>query len=412
MRYHKSYDGFSLVRITPKTQQQLDYVLRLNANSTIGLDFWLRTTAVNRSADVMVPPESTEVLLDMPARSIHFEYLITDIGKILRWEKNNRTERKGNFFEQYRSFNEINDFLAQVVRERKHIATLLEIGRSTENNPIYLIKLSTSNHSKKPAIWIQGGAHSREQIGTAVVLYLLHQLVDEFSRSREVKHIVDAFDWYLLPVANPDGYDYAFYWDRLWRKTRSINPPSPHCLGVDFNRNWDFHWNDATGSSNDPCSQNFAGTGPFSEPETRAISSYIFSLRERLLLFLDMHSYSQRWLTPWGYTTELPPNYAEQVKLAEITTRALESIHGIKYTVGSSAGTLYTVSGGARDWAYGVAGAKFSYTVELRDDGKFGFLLPAGEIIPSGEETWVGVKTMVAFLSREHAREHSYDSAK
>lgn len=38
-------------------------------------------------------------------------------------------------------------------------------------------------------------------------------------------------------------------------------------------------------------------------------------------------------------------------------------------------------------FSYGNASAKFSYTVELRDTGTYGFQLPANQIIPTGEET-------------------------
>lgn len=68
------------------------------------------------------------------------------------------------------------------------------------------------------------------------------------------------------------------------------------------------------GASTNPCSHNYAGVAPFSEPETRAIADYMQEeLLDKLHIFLDFHSYSQRWLTPWGYTASLPNNYAEQV---------------------------------------------------------------------------------------------------
>jgi carboxypeptidase A1 len=43
---------------------------------------------------------------------------------------------------------------------------------------------------------------------------------------------------------------------------------------------------------------------------------------------------------------------------------------------------------------YGVANVTFSYGVELRDTGKYGFLLPDDQIAPSGEETWAGVAAL------------------
>ena len=56
---------------------------------------------------------------------------------------------------------------------------------------------------------------------------------------------------------------------------------------------------------------------------------------------------------------------------------------------------IYTdeASGGAYDWAKGVAGIKYSYTYELRPDGNSwsGFVVSEKEIQPSGEEIWASL---------------------
>lgn len=38
------------------------------------------------------------------------------------------------------------------------------------------------------------------------------------------KEIIRSVDWYIMPVSNPDGYEYSLNYDRLWRKTRSKLP--------------------------------------------------------------------------------------------------------------------------------------------------------------------------------------------
>jgi hypothetical protein len=45
-------------------------------------------------------------------------------------------------------------------------------------------------------------------------------------------------------------------------------------------------------------------------------------------------------------------------------------------------------SGGSADWALGAAGVPYSYSVELRDTGRYGFLLPRELILPTAEEIW------------------------
>ncbi len=58
------------------------------------------------------------------------------------------------------------------------------------------------------------------------------------------------FDWYFVPSVNPDGYQFTWDVDRLWRKTRSINAGEA-CIGVDANRNYDYEW--AKGGTDECC---------------------------------------------------------------------------------------------------------------------------------------------------------------
>lgn len=85
-----------------------------------------------------------------------------------------------------------------------------------------------------------------------------------------------------------EGYEYSRHHDRLWRKTRSINPEFPRCVGVDPNRNFGYKWA-AGGSSMRACSSIYHGPEPFSEPETRAI-------RDFLLAHKDQVRRSEQWL--------------------------------------------------------------------------------------------------------------------
>lgn len=51
-------------------------------------------------------------------------------------------------------------------------------------------------------------------------------------------------------------------------------------------------------------------------------------------------------------------------------------------------------SGSSIDWAYDQ-GIKYAFTFELRDTGHYGFVLPANQIIPTAEETWLGLKVIL-----------------
>ena len=56
---------------------------------------------------------------------------------------------------------------------------------------------------------------------------------------------------------------------------------------------------------------------------------------------------------------------------------------------------LEELTGNTMDWAKGEVGIPFALSFELRDNGEFGFLLPAEQIEPSGKEILNGFLVML-----------------
>lgn len=56
-------------------------------------------------------------------------------------------------------------------------------------------------------------------------------------------------------------------------------------------------------------------------------------------------------------------------------------------------------AGGSDDWAYDQ-GIKYSFTLELRDTGTYGFLLPESQIRPTCEETMLAVKYIANYVQK------------
>ncbi|XP_013407418.1 carboxypeptidase B-like [Lingula anatina] len=276
--------------------------------------------------------------------------------------------------------------------------------KSSKGRALRAIKIGTLNPQiNKPAIWIDAGLHAREWIGISSALYFINKLISDYDQP-EVKNLVDSYDWYILPVVNPDGYEYSHTNDRMWRKTRSQQDND--CYGVDANRNFNFHWNEA-GTDPDPCHNTFAGKRAFSEPETQAMSDFILSKRRDIKIYISLHSYGNLWLTPWGYTRNLPGDYDELLRIANIAAAAILAVRGEEYLTGSAAGLLsYLAAGGSRDWAKGKAGIKYSYSVELSPsirtaDWSFRFELPPRFIPLVGEDLYMGLKAVAEALQEK-----------
>merc|ERR1740121_466418 len=247
----------------------------------------------------------------------------------------------------------------------------------------------------KPVIFVQCGIHAREWISPASCLHVIDVLLHGGNASSS---LIEAFEWHVVPVTNADGYAYTWTGNRLWRKTR--RPQMEGCVGADPNRNFDDHR--CIGMMSRWCSsQVFCGDAPLSEPTSRNIARYLEGLKNSsvdIQGFVDVHSYSQLWLWPWGWTEELDPDNRAQGRCGKAAVRAVEAEHGTEWVSGPIMRTIYAAGGSATDWAYDKMGEKDSYAVELRDKGRFGFLMPADQITPSGEELFAGLAAMASCM--------------
>ncbi|NXQ01704.1 CBPA1 Carboxypeptidase, partial [Vidua macroura] len=293
---------------------------------------------------------------------------------------------------------QIYQWMDVLVEDHPSLVSKIQIGQSYEKRPLYVLKFSTGGPNR-PAIWLDTGIHSREWITQATGVWTANKIAKEYGQDPSVTAILDSMDIFLEIVTNPDGFAFTHSSNRLWRKTRSINAGS-RCVGVDPNRNWDAGFGDA-GASGNSCSETYHGPYPNSEPEVKSIVDFVKS-HGNIKAFVSIHSYSQLLLYPYGYTETPAPNEQELHMISAKAVAALSSLYGTQYEYGSIITTIYRASGSTVDWTYNQ-GIKYSFTFELRDTGRYGFLLPARQIVPTAEETWLALKVIM-----EHARDNIY----
>ena len=107
-------------------------------------------------------------------------------------------------------------------------------------------------------------------------------------------------------------------------------------------------------------------------------------------------SYSQMLFVPFAYNgSARPADYGELLRVAEAGAQALQGASGQRYRVGQASQLLYPAAGGSDDWAKAGAGIKYSYTFELRDTGRYGFLVPPQQIEGTCREIVAAVTTMI-----------------
>jgi len=280
---------------------------------------------------------------------------------------------------------QINDWISNISARYPSIVTVEQIGVSYEKRPLRVVRITGKGPTPKKGIMWEGGIHAREWIAHATMCFIINQLVTYYGVDNTVTRLVDNLEWSIVPVVNPDGYVYTWTTNRNWRKTRSPNAHSP-CIGTDPNRNWDDHWCEQ-GASTQPCSDSYCGSAAFSEVEVKSMANYV-KKRGNIINFVDWHSYSQLWMAPYGWSSAMPPDAKTQADLGQNCVEAIKETHGMIYGYGTIYDIIYPASGSSADWGYDFANVTYSYGVELRDTGEYGFLLPADQIIPQGEEIW------------------------
>jgi murein tripeptide amidase MpaA len=391
------YDGYQVWRITVRTPAELEQVQQLVR------DVWMIRGSV---IDVCVSPDEQATL-----RKAGFtgEALIPDVGARIRQQKSDFAPQDGSLFTRYLTLDEIYAAMRQFAEQNPRLVQMFEIGRSIENRPIYALRLTREPrrarvYRDRPQVVINAMQHAREWITPPVVLYFAYRLVAEYPTNTQARDALDRLEVYVVPVVNPDGYVFTHTTNRLWRKNRRYIGVvfNQAIYGVDLNRNWRYGWG-GSGSSGQPWSDTYRGAAPFSEPETYGLSRWLLSL-PTLRAHVDVHSYSQLILWPWGNTTDLAPFNAAFERVGLAMQQAIEGVHGQFYTAGPIASTLYTASGGMTDWVFGARGA-LSFTYELRDTGQFGFLLPPDQILPNCEEVYPAFLELLRWARQRDWRE-------
>jgi murein tripeptide amidase MpaA len=182
---------------------------------------------------------------------------------------------------------------------------------SVEGRPIHVLRLRAGDGGNRRGVLLVGGTHARELMNPDAILELAVDLFVSYATGSdvvyggrtwtagEIRLVLEALDLWMLPCGNPDGRDYVMTVDDLWRKNRRDNPGTS-CDGVDLNRNLDVVWGITEGQTScSPCSDVYCGPAAFSEPETRNIKHLLDT--QRIVGFVDVHSYSELVLHPWGH---------------------------------------------------------------------------------------------------------------
>ncbi len=301
-------------------------------------------------------------------------------------------EQAVNGFTVWRSYDEaggIRDQLYAAARNNPQLVKLEVLGHTGQGREIIAVKLTQGargqQDGRRPAVLYSSTQHAREWISTEVNRRLMNHFIDRWrANDRAVRKLLQTTELWFILVANPDGYQYTFEHERLWRKNLRDNNGDGQTQvgdGVDPNRNFPNHWGwDDEGSSGIQSSDTYRGPSPMSEPETQAMVGLLD--RIGFAFQVNWHSAGQWLLYSEGWQTSTPtaddPIY--YAMSGNLDAPAIADFHP-----GLSSDVLYVTNGETTDYAHAVTGA-LAWTPELSEGCEdCGFVFPDDDALVQAE---------------------------
>lgn len=324
--------------------------------------------------------------------------------------ENYKTGSMGGYF----TYQEMLDQLDSMYSKHPNLISKIEPiadFKTLQGRPIHFLKLSDhvgQDESSEPKVLYTALHHAREPNSLSQMIFYLWYLLENYGTDPTVTKIVNETQMYFIPCVNPDGYVQNQTTNPqgggLWRKNMWVDENNA-LKGVDLNRNYGYFWGaDNQGSSNNPNSATFRGSGPFSEPETQAVRH--FCLQHDFKIAQNYHTFGNLLVHPWGYN--------DQPTAEDVVFKALGSVMNREnnFLIGTGTETVgYVVNGCSDDWMYGEKAEKkpiYSYTPEAGPS----FWPPSKDIDFLNKSTmWMNIATAwltLSYISTKEAQNDYY----
>ncbi len=133
------------------------------------------------------------------------------------------------FFNDYHSYDDIMAWMTNLAAQYPTVMDVQSFGKSYQGNDLKRARLTLGARGVKPVIYWEGGIHAREWIAHATMCYMISKLATLSTLDATVEKLLNTYEFHIVPVVNPDGYEYTWdpKGDRMWLDFINL---SPSCL--------------------------------------------------------------------------------------------------------------------------------------------------------------------------------------
>jgi len=247
------------------------------------------------------------------------------------------SQPQGDVWQVYHDYNNLTQVLLSLNETYPDLIQVYSIGVSVEGRSIWVCEIWNRSLPVRPsfAVLVDAGIHGTDVIACESALTLINTLLNKSAEDPLVQKILNAYVLYVIPMLNPDGVEHA-------KNATAVEEAWRNARGVDLDRNFPWHWSEG---DSDPTSMYYRGPSPLSEPETMALSTFVFG--KPILLYISLRSGGKRIYYPWLHNLTETETVEEPVYAAicnDLTTAFPE------FTWGKP---LQAMPGSSIDWMYG-----------------------------------------------------------
>ena len=264
--------------------------------------------------------------------------------------------------EQYTSYNECVDFFKSAQKTHPNIFKVETIGKTWEDRDIIAVSITkdVKTNKDKPALFYTGTIHAREWIGIELSLTFAKYILEHIDYDPQLNEILDSTTLYMVPCANPDGYEYSRNHFSFWRKNRRKNGDGS--FGVDLNRNFEIGFL----ANKDMTSNVYSGPHAFSEPETSALRDFVLDHRN-ITIALDYHSQGNVFFPAHNFIHEDAIDAIDLNLLAGNMAEEIRKESGREYGVHMGKPPVHLISGSGREYYYSLGALSLVAEVGTRN---------------------------------------------
>ena len=249
--------------------------------------------------------------------------------------------------EQYTSYKECVDFFTSAQKTNPKLFHVQTIGTTWENRDIIAVSITKNvdTNKDKPALFYTGTIHAREWVGIELSLSFAKHILDHIDYDPQLNDILDRTTLYMVPCANPDGFEYSRNHFSFWRKNRRVNGDGT--FGVDLNRNFEVGFT----PNKDMSSNVYSGPHAFSEPETSALRDFVLE-HKNITIALDYHSQGNVFFPAHNFIHEDAEDAIDLNILASNMAEEIRKESGREYGVHMGKPPTHLISGSGREFYY------------------------------------------------------------